>query len=102
MTCIRRAGISSQSLGSNIRQALKKGKLDIEIFHSQLLTMKMPNGSVRVRILKKLAEIQLSTGTATANEKSAAIPLTHVVAVRNKKGAAENDRSTLMTERIFE
>lgn len=80
----------------------EKGKLDIEIFHSQLLTMKMPNGSVRVRILKKLAEIQLSTGTATANEKSAAIPLTHVVAVRNKKGAAENDRSTLMTERIFE
>jgi len=90
--------MSSRSLGPNIRQALKKGKLDIEIFHSQLLTMKMPN----VRILKKLAEIQLSTGTATANEKSAAIPLTHVVAVRNKKGAAENDRSTLMTERIFE
>lgn len=61
--------VQSVSLGPNIRQSLRMGEMDIEDLRSQLLSMELPNESIRLGMLKELSEIQSASVTATAKEK---------------------------------
>ncbi len=50
----------SLSLGPNIRKSLQNGELDLEEFRKRVLTTEMPSESMRMDLLRQLAEIKAS------------------------------------------
>lgn len=50
--------LKSVSLGPNIRKALQTGKMDIEDFRKQILTMELPSEAIRFDLLRQLADIK--------------------------------------------